>query len=136
MLNKTVVAAPELIADEGHYSVWHKPAGMLSQGSKWGDHCTLSRWVETHDENPRSVFTVHRLDRAANGLMLIAHSKNAARLLAAMFANKTIKKHYHATVYGHFPNNKNTTVFDDPIDNRTARTPVACISMLSVTNRY
>ncbi|MCW8887459.1 MAG: RNA pseudouridine synthase, partial [Gammaproteobacteria bacterium] len=29
-----------LIADEGDYSIWHKPYGMLSQGSKWSDHCT------------------------------------------------------------------------------------------------
>ena len=37
---------PKLIADEGAYSVWYKPYGMLSQGSKWGDHCTVDRWAE------------------------------------------------------------------------------------------
>ena len=31
-----------LVADEGDYSVWYKPRGMLSQGSKWGDHCSIS----------------------------------------------------------------------------------------------
>ena len=38
--------APELVGDEKGYSVWNKPYGMLSQGSKWGDHCTISRWAE------------------------------------------------------------------------------------------
>ena len=39
---------PTLIADLGAYSVWNKPFGLRSQGSKWGDHCTLMRWAERH----------------------------------------------------------------------------------------
>jgi len=37
----------KLIADQGAYSIWDKPAGMLCQGSKRGDHLTLNRWVES-----------------------------------------------------------------------------------------
>ncbi len=36
-----------LISDEKAYSIWYKPYGMYSQGSKWGDHCTVYRWAET-----------------------------------------------------------------------------------------
>ncbi len=36
----------QLIADCEQYSVWYKPYGMLSQGSKWSDHCTITRWSE------------------------------------------------------------------------------------------
>ena len=43
----------ELVADEGDYSIWNKPYGMYSQGSKWGDHCTIYRWAETHLEPAR-----------------------------------------------------------------------------------
>ena len=64
---------PMLIADVGDYSVWNKPYGLRSQGSKWGDHCTVARWAERHLKPERSAFTVHRLDRAANGLILVAH---------------------------------------------------------------
>lgn len=32
----TPVPTPSLIADETDFSVWYKPKGMLSQGSKWG----------------------------------------------------------------------------------------------------
>lgn len=32
-----------LVSDQGAYSVWNKPFGMLSQGSKWADHCTITR---------------------------------------------------------------------------------------------
>src|SRR5210317_1548138 len=74
---------PTLIADVGAYSVWHKPYGLRSQGSKWGDHCTVVRWAERHLEPERPGFTVHRLDRAASGLILVAHSKAMAAALSS-----------------------------------------------------
>jgi len=73
-----IPAEPALLADVGGYSVWRKPYGLRSQGSKWGDHCTVVRWAERHLQPERPAFTVHRLDRAANGLMLVAHSKSMA----------------------------------------------------------
>ena len=67
-----------LIMDKQSYSVWLKPRGMLSQGSKWGDHTALYRWVEMHykpNNETRQAWIVHRLDRATQGLMLLAHTK-------------------------------------------------------------
>ncbi len=132
---RQTVSPPDLIADEGDYSVWYKPTRMLSQGSKWGDHCTLSRWVETHDKKHRPALTIHRLDRAASGLMLIAHSKKTAGLLAAMFINKTIDKQYRAIVHGQFPIEDAVTVFDEPIDNRTARTHANALQVDTAQNQ-
>ena len=74
-----------LVADEGDYSVWYKPRGMLSQGSKWGDHVAINRWVEKNLEPQRPAFIIHRLDRFASGLILIAHKKKVATLLADLF---------------------------------------------------
>ena len=93
-------AAPALIADEGGYSVWAKPYGMRSQGSKWGDHCTVARWAEQHLQPERPAFTVHRLDRAANGLLLVAHSKSVAAALSALFRERRIEKRYRAIISG------------------------------------
>jgi len=92
-----------LVADEKMYSIWHKPYGMLSQGSKWGDHCTLNRWVEKNLQPQRPAFIVHRLDRAATGLMIIAHSKKCAAYFSKLFQDRQIEKHYQAIVHGHFP---------------------------------
>ena len=92
-----------LIADEGDYSVWYKPYGMLSQGSKWGDHCTINRWVEQNHQPQRPAFIVNRLDRAAQGLMLIAHTKSAAAALSGLFEKRAISKQYTALVSGSFP---------------------------------
>jgi tRNA pseudouridine32 synthase/23S rRNA pseudouridine746 synthase len=116
-IQSTVPPVPLMIADEGNYSVWYKPRGMYSQGTKWGDHCTVGRWVERHLE--RSTFTVHRLDRAASGLILLAHKKSTAAKLSALFAERKIRKHYRARVRGQFP--AEPQLFDQAIDGRKAR---------------
>lgn len=106
-----------LIADEGTYSVWFKPGGMLSQGSKWSDHCTINRWVERSLEPQRPAFIVNRLDRAACGLMLIAHSKGTAAELSRLFRERRIEKRYRVLVAGRFPDQ---AILDQALDERPA----------------
>ena len=89
-----------LVSDEGDYSIWNKPGGMFSQGSKWGDHCTIYRWSEQHLLPARPAYLVHRLDRAANGLIILAHNKTTASAFAEMFRHHSIRKHYRTTVEG------------------------------------
>ena len=114
---------PTLISDENFYSVWNKPYGMLSQGSKWADHLTITRWAELHLKPQRVSFIVHRLDRAANGLILVAHEKNAAAKLSKLFQNRQIDKRYHIWVHGQFNDKaqqKNLVTVNNAIDGRTA----------------
>lgn len=115
--------SPTLICDEGAYSLWHKPSGLLSQGSKWGEHCTITRFAEQNLTPERNSFVVHRLDRAANGLILIAHEKNAAAKFSKLFQNRLIEKRYHIWVKGAFKetvtSNLPVTV-DSEIDGRSA----------------
>lgn len=92
----------ELIADLGHYSLWYKPYGMLCQGSKWGDHTTINRYVETHLTPQRPAFIIHRLDRAASGLVLIGHSKSITAALAKLFEVRALDKYYQVIVEGNF----------------------------------
>jgi len=92
----------KLVYDEGNYSIWNKPSGMLSQGSKWGDHCTIYRWAEKQLKPERTAFIVHRLDRAANGLIIIAHKKQIAVQFSKMFQQREVEKYYQATVKGDF----------------------------------
>lgn len=89
---------PRLVADEKQYSVWFKPAGLLSQGTQQGDHCSLLRLAE--QQLNRKTFLVHRLDREASGLMLVAHTERAAAALSSLFQNHKIQKYYRATVQG------------------------------------
>lgn len=118
---------PRLILDKQQYSVWFKPRGMLSQGSKWGDHSALYRWVEMNyqadnETTNRQAWIVHRLDRATAGLQLLAHSKKMAQTLTQMFARHQIDKSYQAIVHGKFPVERQT--YRTPIDGKPAATSV------------
>ena len=89
------------------YSVWFKPYGLYCQGSRWGDFSSINRWVEINlhkllDTTERPVFIVHRLDRATSGLILLCHTKNAARLFSAMFQSGNMDKRYQVVVRGDF----------------------------------
>ncbi len=83
------------------YSTWFKPAGVMSQGTAFGDHLSLLRQVEQQLNKP--VFLVHRLDRETAGLMLIAHTKAAAATLSNLFQQQQINKVYQAWVAGQTP---------------------------------
>ena len=115
-----VPAEPALVADVGEYTVWNKPYGLRSQGSKWGDHCTVVRWAERHLQPERPAFTVHRLDRAANGLILVAHSKKMAAALSSVFRSRKVEKRYLALVSGDFSSHPNPLRVDEPIDDKKA----------------
>lgn len=101
VLNQQVAPA-KVIADFNDYSVLYKPYGMLSQGSKWSDHCTITRWAEQHLQPQRPAFLVHRLDRAASGLIIVAHSKKVANTLSRMFESRELRKTYHIICHGNY----------------------------------
>jgi len=143
-----LTASPEpaiLVSDEGAYSIWNKPSGMLSQGSKWGDHCTIYRWSEQHLQPERPAFIVHRLDRAANGLIVLAHKKQVAAQFSKLFEERQLEKHYRATVVGNFANvlgntdniddkKNNTKSIRENIDDKTACSHVTLLNYDEVNN--
>lgn len=92
-----------LVADKQQYSIWYKPAGMLTQGNEWGDHLALLRAAEQHFDMKRPVFLLHRLDREASGLVIIAHSKAAAAAFSKLISNRQIDKTYLIRVKGRLP---------------------------------
>ena len=123
-------AAAELISDEGEYSVWNKPYGMYSQGSKWGDHCTIYRWAEAHLKPQRPAFLVHRLDRAASGLIILAHSKKMATAFSKLFKNRQIQKQYKAKVEGNPGELTLPYIISGDIDGKPAISKIIAINPL------
>ena len=126
-IQQTKPEAAKLIADEGGYSIWDKPGGMFSQGSKWGDHCTIYRWAEQHLEPQRPAFLVHRLDRAANGLIILAHSRTLAATFSAMFREHLLTKKYRAVVNGCLEPEKLPWIIDAPLDDKQAITQITSL---------
>jgi tRNA pseudouridine32 synthase / 23S rRNA pseudouridine746 synthase len=93
-------AAATLVADEKAYSIWYKSAGMLAQGTHFGDHCSLLRWCEQAFAPRRDCLLVHRLDREAEGLVLIAHTSAAAAAFSRLWQQNAVRKQYRVTVEG------------------------------------
>ena len=124
-----------LIHDAGHYSIWHKPAGMLAQGSQWGDHCSILRWVEVNGESlygsKRECFLVHRLDAEAAGLMIIAHGSQSAAKLSLLFQGRDIKKHYQAWVIDNCEISEEGLTLSCELDGKSA---ITHIKKLGVAN--
>jgi tRNA pseudouridine32 synthase/23S rRNA pseudouridine746 synthase len=110
----------QCLHDAGQYSVWLKPAGLLAQGTDYGDHCSLVRQVEVHFRMKRPVLPVHRLDREAAGLMILAHTKAAAAKLSKLLQDNGIDKQYRVTVLGRLSPEEG--VIELPLDNKPALT--------------
>lgn len=127
-----------LVEDFGAYSVWNKPSGMLSQGSKWGDHTTIYRFVEKQLQPERPAFIVHRLDKAAHGLIIIAHKKSVASQFSRMFEQHEIEKRYQVKVAGDFstmiPIEAVRLTISDKIESKTATSHVRIVSFDTVEN--
>jgi tRNA pseudouridine32 synthase/23S rRNA pseudouridine746 synthase len=126
---------PRLLADVGGYSVWNKRFGMLSQGSKWGDHCSVARWAEQHLQPERPAFTVHRLDRAASGIILVAHTRKIAASLSALFQERTITKRYRAVVAGNFSGQADPLRVEQAIDGKAAISDISFLQLAGDGNR-
>jgi len=119
-----------LIQDLHDYSIWYKPYGMLSQGSKWSDHCTIARWAETQLTPQRPAFIVHRLDRAASGLIIIAHSKKAAQGFSRLFEQHQLDKYYQVIVHGKLNSEdeqSDSFIIESDIDDKPAKSIVSYI---------
>jgi len=119
---------PSLISDQMHYSAWRKPSGLMAQGTMFGDHCSLLRQAELFFHMKRPVFLVHRLDRESDGIMLIAHSKEAAAKLSEIFQKKEIIKEYRVEVLGSLGEQGGHGTIDLPLDGKTAVTDYKVLS--------
>ena len=113
---------PKRISDQKRYSIWFKPAGLMTQGTKYGDHCSLLRQVELFFKSRRKVFPVHRLDREASGVVLIAHDKAAAAKLSRLFMSQRIIKRYHARVLGNLAAQRPHGKIDQSLEGKPAAT--------------
>lgn len=88
-----------------HLLVINKPPGLLSQADRTGDPDVVTLGKELlkekgeGDRNPY-LGLVHRLDRPASGVMVLARTSKAARRLSEQFRQRHPDKRYLAIVEG------------------------------------
>jgi len=87
---------------ERDFSVWLKPANILTQGTEFGDEGSLIRYVEKYFEQNKkggkttTPYLIHRLDRETAGPVLIGHSGKTAQILSRQFEQRQVEKRYYA----------------------------------------
>ncbi len=81
-------------------AVCEKPRGVLSEGESADAMPALLAEALSEDGERPTVYTVHRLDRETEGIMVYALSSSAAAALSAQMAARTVQKEYVAELHG------------------------------------
>lgn len=99
-----------ILYEDNHLLVVNKPPGMLAQADRTGDTDVLSlgkAYIKKRYNKPGNVYLglVHRLDRPASGVMVLARTSKAAQRLTDQFKRHAVDKRYVAIVSGSLPPN-------------------------------
>jgi 23S rRNA pseudouridine1911/1915/1917 synthase len=112
---KKAVSFPEIpiVAETKEYLVIEKPAGLLVHPTEAGEQNTLAQWLlkkypkmKNVGDTPGRPGIVHRLDKDASGLLVIAKNQKQFLALKQQFKDRTIDKEYAVLVYGVLKNNQ------------------------------
>jgi tRNA pseudouridine32 synthase/23S rRNA pseudouridine746 synthase len=111
------------------WGIWYKPQGLLSEGTMYGDHCSILRQVE---KIKNKAWLVHRLDREAHGLMLFAYTKTAAGLFSKIWKDHEVSKFYKVEVLGVV---KSKGEIDKNLDGKEAKTTYSVLEVSEYTSK-
>ena len=92
----------KILYQDDHYVAVDKPSGIFVHPTRLGPR-EPNCMTRLGRQLGRSVYTIHRLDRATSGVLLFALSSEAARKMCLLFENRLIQKEYLAVVRGFTP---------------------------------
>lgn len=93
----------QVVFEDDHMVVVDKPAGLLVHPNKTTTSGTLMNALCYHLQSSESGARpglVHRLDRDTSGLLVVAKTEQAHRVLAKHFRKRMVVKRYLALVHG------------------------------------
>lgn len=98
---------PKVITETPDYIVIEKPSGLLVHPTQANEKNTLADWIKKEypevkkvgDEPEVRPGIVHRLDKEASGLMVIARTQKMFDHLKEQFKARTVDKEYLALVH-------------------------------------
>ena len=94
--------APHILYEDRWLIAISKPAGLLSEGDRFGGPC-VETWLGAHLRRQGlcdKLWLVHRLDAGTSGVLLLSRHRGVAAALNAIFAERRAQKHYLALVSG------------------------------------
>jgi len=90
----------DIVYQDAYLVAVNKPAGMLVHRSWLDKHETQFVMQTLRDQIGQYVYPLHRLDRPTSGVLMFALSSEYAAQMMPLFAEREIKKTYHAVVRG------------------------------------
>lgn len=104
---KPVFPEIEILKETDDYIVFNKPTGLLVHETEAHEPVTLAAWLLKHypkmkgvGENAVRPGIVHRLDKDASGVLVVAKTQKMFDSLKEQFKNRTIEKEYRVLVHG------------------------------------
>lgn len=98
---------PKIIFESPDYLIINKPAGLIVHGGNGITEEVLTDWLIKHypkiegvGDDPLRPGIVHRLDKEASGLMIIAKNQKAFDYFKKKFQSRQITKKYIALAHG------------------------------------
>lgn len=104
MVDGKIMNRLNVLYEDNHIIVVHKPCNILSQSDHTGDKDMLTmikEYIKEKYHKPGNVYIglVHRLDRPVSGIMVFARTSKAASRLSEQIRLGQIKKTYVAVVH-------------------------------------
>ena len=124
----------KIIAETPDYIVVNKPTGLLTHPTMANEKESLSAWlvkkyteIKKVGEDKMRPGIVHRLDKEASGLMVVARTQKMFEHLKEQFQNRSINKEYLVLVHGKVEREEG--VIDFPIGRSDTADKMAAIPL-------
>lgn len=91
----------EIIDENDELLVLNKPAGLVCHPTKGDAWSSLISRVRLHLGTESHPHLINRLDRETSGVVVVAKTDPAARVLRKAWESRTVEKEYLAIVHGH-----------------------------------
>ena len=111
----------DIVSETADYLVINKPSGILVHPTEANEPITLVSWllkkypkIKKVGDSPERPGIVHRLDKEASGLLVIAKNQSMFEHLKKQFQERTVDKEYFVLVHGVV--NRNNDSIDFEID--------------------
>lgn len=109
---------PVIIFENKDYLIINKPAGLIVHGGTGITEPVLTDWLRTKypkienvGDDPIRPGIVHRLDKEASGLMIIAKTQEAFDYFKKQFQKRKVTKKYLTLVHGKIFKDEDTITF-------------------------
>lgn len=111
---------PSILAEEKDYLIINKPCGLLTHNTE-KENYSLAEFlskkypeIKKVGEDKLRPGIVHRLDKEASGLLVVARNQKMFEFLKQQFKDRTVDKEYSVLVHGKV--SADTGIIDFPLD--------------------